>query len=111
MAMLREHADSPGDGTTPDELTDMPRASRIDSATRNRGLDDPTMQVQDEYWDILMNTKKKEDGLDGVGLWNQIYPKIRDQESAIRLVKEIIDSKIAVEGQEPKRKWFDQYQL
>jgi hypothetical protein len=31
--------------------------------------------ITDEYWDgVIMNTKEKKEGLDGIALWNIVYP-------------------------------------
>jgi len=37
--------------------------------------------ITDDYWEtVVMNTKEKKEGLDGIRLWNMIYPKIKDYE-------------------------------
>ena len=41
-----------------------------------------------------MNTRGKKDGPDGIALWNRIYKKIKDQESAITLCKALIEMKL-----------------
>ena len=43
-----------------------------------------------------MNTREKErdPGPDGITLWNRIYKKIKDQESAITLCKSLIQMKL-----------------
>jgi len=42
-----------------------------------------------------MNTRVKKEGPDGIKLWNLIYPKLKDADSAQCLVKELSDLKIA----------------
>jgi hypothetical protein len=42
-----------------------------------------------------MNTRVKKEGPDGITLWNLIYPKLKDADSAQCLVKELSDLKIA----------------
>ena len=41
-----------------------------------------------------MNTRTSKEGVDGIMLWNKIYPKLRDQESSIKLCRELINLKI-----------------
>ena len=43
-----------------------------------------------------MNTREKErdPGPDGIALWNRIYKKVKDQESAITLCKSLIQMKL-----------------
>ena len=41
-----------------------------------------------------MNTRTSKEGVDGIALWNHIYPKLRDQESSIKLCRELINLKI-----------------
>ena len=41
-----------------------------------------------------MNTRTSKEGVDGIMLWNHIYPKLRDQESSIKLCRELIDLKL-----------------
>ena len=74
---------------------------------------DATKQIQDEYWEVLMNTRSAKDGVhgsvkcknksppngiksrpNGITLWNAIYPKLRDQESSIKLCRELISMKL-----------------
>ena len=50
--------------------------------------------VQDDFWEVLMNTRKPEEGPDGITLWNRIFKKIKDQESAITLCKSLIEMKL-----------------
>ena len=37
-----------------------------------------TKQIQDDFWEVLMNARKPEEGPDGIQLWNCIYRKIKD---------------------------------
>lgn len=53
-----------------------------------------TKQIQDEFWEVLMNARKPEEGPDGIQLWNRIYKKIKDQESAVTLCKSLIEMKL-----------------
>ena len=41
-----------------------------------------------------MNARKPEEGPDGIQLWNKIYKKIKDQESAVTLCKSLIEMKL-----------------
>ena len=41
-----------------------------------------------------MNTRKPEEGPDGITLWNHIFKKIKDQDSAITLCKSLIQMKL-----------------
>lgn len=41
-----------------------------------------------------MNARKPEEGPDGIQLWNRIYKKIKDQESAVTLCKSLIEMKL-----------------
>lgn len=41
-----------------------------------------------------MNTRKPKEGPDGITLWNRIFKKIKDQESAIILCKCLMDMKL-----------------
>ena len=34
--------------------------------------------VQDDFWEVLMNTRKPKEGPDGITLWNRIYKKVKD---------------------------------
>ena len=41
-----------------------------------------------------MNTRKPKEGPDGIQLWNRIFKRVKDQESAIALCKTLIDRKL-----------------
>lgn len=41
-----------------------------------------------------MNTRGKKEGPDGITLWNRIFKRIKDQESAITLCKSLIAMKL-----------------
>lgn len=48
--------------------------------------------VTDDYWDsVMMNTREKSKGYDGIKLWNIVYPMVKDYEQAAILIKEVND--------------------
>ena len=59
------------------------------------GLPDTNELITDEYWDtVLMNTRPKKEGPDGIKIWNLVYHRLKDSESASCLVKELTELKI-----------------
>eukprot|EP00352_Strombidinopsis_acuminata_P000565 CAMPEP_0176347476 /NCGR_PEP_ID=MMETSP0126-20121128/7093_1 /TAXON_ID=141414 ORGANISM="Strombidinopsis acuminatum, Strain SPMC142" /NCGR_SAMPLE_ID=MMETSP0126 /ASSEMBLY_ACC=CAM_ASM_000229 /LENGTH=153 /DNA_ID=CAMNT_0017695685 /DNA_START=1114 /DNA_END=1575 /DNA_ORIENTATION=+ len=71
---------------------------------------DPELVKNEDYWDIMMTTKKPKDGsqnkfksassandpnskkpLDGIKIWNRVTAKVLDQDSAICLAKLLLD--------------------
>ena len=41
-------------------------------------LVEATKQIQDDYWELLMNTREKTEGPDGIKLWNQLSQQIKN---------------------------------
>ena len=59
------------------------------------GLPDTNELITDDYWDtVLMNTRPKKEGPDGIKIWNLVYQRLRDTDSSACLVKELTDLKI-----------------
>lgn len=44
-------------------------------ANKNKsGIPDTNEQITDDYWDtVLMNTRPKKEGPDGIKIWNLVY--------------------------------------
>ena len=59
------------------------------------------MWIRDDFWNVITNTRatlrgEKEEGPDGITLWNKIYPKkISNEESAIALCNSLMAMKLA----------------
>lgn len=52
---------------------------RIQSAKRLEPVVDSVQLISDEYWDsVVMNTKDKQEGPDGIQLWNCVFPQLND---------------------------------
>lgn len=41
-----------------------------------------------------MNTRAKNEGPDGIKIWNFVFSRVKDQEQAMHLTKEIIEMKL-----------------
>ena len=58
-------------------------------------MTDTNKLITDDYWDtVLMNTRPKKEGPDGIKIWNLVYHRLKDSESASCLVKELTELKI-----------------
>lgn len=57
-------------------------------------LVDTTKMVTDDYWDLLMNTRPKIEGPDGIYLWNEVQKRIRNPEHTQIVCKILLDQKI-----------------
>ena len=46
--------------------------------------------MTDDYWDsVMMNSRDKKLGIDGIKLWNIVYPQLEDYKQCSIVVKEI----------------------
>jgi hypothetical protein len=67
----------------------------VQSNQNSSGLPDTNELITDDYWDtVLMNTRPKKEGPDGIKIWNLVYQRLKDTDSAQCLVKELTDLKI-----------------
>jgi hypothetical protein len=47
------------------------------------GLPDTNELITDDYWDtVLMNTRPKKEGPDGIKIWNLVYQRLKDTDSS-----------------------------
>ena len=46
---------------------------------RKPALLDPTCQMRDEYWNVLMHTREKSEGPDGIKIWNAVHSRLRQE--------------------------------
>ena len=54
--------------------------------------------VTDEYWDtVMMNTRERKQGPDGISLFNIVYPIVKDYDQSTFLVKELFEIKVSDE--------------
>ena len=37
---------------------------------------DPTKLLNDDYWDLLANTRDKKEGPDGIKIWNAVHKEL-----------------------------------
>lgn len=71
----------------------------MDRQMKNKQQSAPALEsiqmITDEYWDtVMMNTREKKEGPDGIKLWNMVYPHVKDYDQAQILVKELTDLKV-----------------
>ena len=57
-------------------------------------LVEATKQIEDDYWELLMNTREKKEGPDGIKLWNKLVTKIKNQEHRMIVCKLLLENKI-----------------
>ena len=66
--------------------------------------------ITDDYWEqVMMNTREKKEGPDGIQIWNLCYPIIKNFDQTTAFVKEITEMKLTDMTRIEKlaRKWND----